>query len=174
ANDGIRRLGTSWMLGTAADGAPVVVMLVTGFHREGIFRAGLFRAIRMVPAVVSGLFAGALIQRFRGDRILVAIGVIRAVCAALTALVIFTAGPTMVDHQKTILELFVLAAIAAAAGAPVRPTQVTLMPALARSPGELVAANTLWTTGEQLGAFVGPFVAGVLMGFGFPTIAALV
>ena len=37
------------------------------------------------------------------------------------------------------------------------------MPAIARSPGELVAANTVWTTGEGLGAFTGPFVAGVLM-----------
>ena len=60
--------------------------------------------------------------------------------------------------------LFVFAAIAAAAGAPVRPTQITLMPAIARSPGELVAANTVWSTGEGFGAFVGPFVAGVLMG----------
>jgi hypothetical protein len=68
--------------------------------------------------------------------------------------------------------LFVLAAVAAAAGAPVRPTQVTLMPAIARSPGELVAANTAWSTGEGLGAFGGPFVAGILMALGMPTAVA--
>jgi hypothetical protein len=37
------------------------------------------------------------------------------------------------------------------------------MPALARSPAELVAANTAWSTGEGLGAFLGPGIAGALM-----------
>ena len=110
------------------------------------------------------MLAGAMLERFRGDRILVALGLIRAVAAALTAATIATAGPTMDDHQVTLVLLFVLAAVAAAAGAPVRPTQVTLMPALARSPGELVAANTAWSTGEGLGAFGGPFVAGAADG----------
>jgi MFS family permease len=64
--------------------------------------------------------------------------------------------------------------VAAAAGAPVRPTQITLMPAIARSPGELVAANTVWSTGEGLGAFGGPFIAGGLMGIGLPAVVAAV
>jgi MFS family permease len=169
ANDGIRRLGLSWMLGIAADGALVVVTLVAVFNREGIVAVGFFGAARMVPAVITGMLAGALLKRFRGDRILVAIGLIRALSAVLTAVVIFTAGPTMVDHQHTLLLLFVLGGVAAAAGAPVRPTQVTLMPALAHTPAELVAANTAWTTGEGLGAFIGPFIAGGLMGAALPT-----
>jgi hypothetical protein len=70
--------------------------------------------------------------------------------------------------------LYVLAAIAAAAGAPVRPTQATLMPAVARSPGELVAANMAWSTGEGLASMVGPFVAGILVAGGRPELAALV
>jgi MFS family permease len=154
------------MLGIAADSALVVVTLVTVFNRGGVVAAGLVGAVRMVPAVVAGMLAGTMLERFRGDRILVAIGLIRAISAGLTALTIATAGPTAVDHQFTMVLLFVLAAVAAAAGAPVPPTQVTLMPAIARSPGELVAANTAWTTGEGLGAFGGPFVAGVLMAVG--------
>ena len=174
ANDGIRRLGISWMLGIAADSALVVVILVTVFNRGGIVAAGLLGAVRMVPAVVAGMLAGAMLERFRGDRILVAIGLIRAISAALTAVVIATAGPTVVDHKLTMVLLFVLAAVAATAGAPVRPTQVTLMPAIARSPGELVAANTAWSTGEGLGAFGGPFVAGALMAAGMPAAVAAV
>jgi MFS family permease len=174
ANEGIRRLGISWTLGIAADGALAVVMLVTVFNREGVIAAGLFGAVTMVPAVVAGMFSGVILERFPGNRILVALGIIRAVAAALTAVVIFTAGPTRIDHQQTMLLLFGLAAIAAVARAPVRPTQVTLMPALARSPGELVAANTAWTTGEGIGAFVGPFLAGILMGFGLPTVVAAI
>ena len=39
------------------------------------------------------------------------------------------------------------------------------MPAVARSTDELVAANTVWSMGEAVGAFIGPFIAGVLMAF---------
>lgn len=174
SNDGIRRLGFSWMLGIAADSALFVVTLVTVFNRGGAVAAALLGAVRMVPAVVAGMLTGAMLERFRGDRILVVIGLVRALSAALTAVVIVTAGPTMADHQVTMILLFVLATVAAAAGAPVRPTQVTLMPAIARSPGELVAANTAWSTGEGLGAFGGPFIAGALMAANFHSAVAAV
>jgi MFS family permease len=166
ANDGIRRLGISWMVGIAADGALTVVLLVLVFNLGGVLAAGLLGAVRMVPAVAVGMLSGTLIERFRGDRILVVLGLIRAASAALTCFAVVTAGSTMADHQVTMIMLFVFAAVASAAGAPVRPTQVTLMPAIARSPAELVAANTVWSTGEGLGAFVGPFAAGVLMAIG--------
>jgi MFS family permease len=174
ANDGIRRLGFSWMLGIAADSALFVVTLVTVFNRGGAVAAALLGAVRMVPAVVAGMLTGAMLERFRGDRILVVIGLVRALAAALTAVVIITAGPTMADHQLTMILLFALATVAAAAGAPVRPTQVTLMPAIARSPAELVAANTAWSTGEGVGAFFGPFVAGALMAAGLHSAVAAV
>ena len=174
ANDGIRRLGLSWMLGVAADTALVVVILVTVFNRGGVVAASLLGAVRMVPAIIAGMFSATLIERFRGDRMLVAIGAIRAISAGLTALVIATAGPTGDDHRFTMIALFVLAAVAAAASAPVRPTQVTLMPAIARSPTELVAANTSWSTGEGLGAFAGPFIAGLLMAANLHTAVAAI
>jgi MFS family permease len=173
-NDGLRRLGISWMLGIAADGALTVVTLVTVFNRGGVFAAGLLGAVRMIPAVVVGMMSGSLLERFRGNRMLVALGVIRATAAALTGFAIGTAGPTVPDHQVTMVMLFLFATVAAAAAAPVRPTQVTLMPAIARSPGELVAANTVWSTGEGLGAFAGPFVAGALMAIGLHHLVPLV
>jgi MFS family permease len=163
ANDGIRRLGISWMLGIAADGALTVVTLVTVFNRGGVVAAGLLGAIRMIPAIVAGMSTGGMLERFRGDRFLVALGLVRALAAGGIAVTIATAGTRMDEKQVTMIMLFVWSTVAAAAGAPVRPTQVTLMPAVARSPKELVAANTVWTTGEGLGAFVGPFIAGVLM-----------
>ena len=172
ANDGIRRLGISWMLGIAADGALVVVTLVTVFNRGGVVAAGLLGAVRMVPAIAAGMLAGTMLERLRGDRFLVVLGLVRTIAAAATAFTIVSAGPTMADHQVTMISLFIWAMVAAAAGAPVRPTQVTLMPAIARSPGELVAANTVWSTGEGLGAFIGPFVAGLLMAANMHTAVA--
>ena len=154
-NEGIRRLEIAWMVGIAADAAFLVLLLVVVYGREGALAIGVLGAVRMVPAVLSGMLSGSVLERVRGDRLLVAIGVTRTASAGLAAVVIATGGPT--------IALFVLAAVAAAAGAPVRPIQATLMPALARSPGELVASNMAWTTGEGLGSFAGPFIAGLLI-----------
>ena len=136
------------MLGIAADGALTVVTLVTVYNRGGIVAAGVFGAVRMVPAVIAGMFSGSLLERFRGDRILVDPGTHPGVSAVAIAITIVTAGPTMADHQITMIFLFLFGSVAAAASAPVRPTQITLMPAIARSPEELVAANTVWSTGR--------------------------
>ncbi|HEY8438639.1 MAG TPA: cyclic nucleotide-binding domain-containing protein [Candidatus Limnocylindrales bacterium] len=172
-NDGIRRLAISWTLGIGADAALGVVTLVAVFNLGGVVAAGLLGAVRMVPAVASGMLASAMLDRVRADRFLVVLGLVRATCAALTAVVIAT-EPAAGGAVVTIGALFVLQAVASAAAAPIRPTQITLMPALARSPAELVAANAVWSTGEATGAFVGPFVAGVLMAFGQSTAVAVV
>ncbi len=174
ANDGIRRLGISWTLGVAADSALLVVILVTVFNGGGFVAAAVLGAVRMIPAVVAGMLAGAMLERFRGRRILIALGLVRAAGAGLTVFAMVMAGPTLADHQVTVVLLFVAAAVTAGAGAPVRPTQITLMPTIARSPAELVAANTAWSTGEGLGAFGGPFIAGVLMGFALHNLVAIV
>ncbi|HUQ44052.1 MAG TPA: MFS transporter [Candidatus Limnocylindria bacterium] len=166
SNEGIRRLEASWALGIAADLGLVVVLLVVVYQREGVVAAGILGAVRMVPAVLSGMLAGASLERFRGERVLLAIGVIRAITAALCAVDILLGGD--------VVFLFALAAVAAAAGAPVRPTQATLMPAIARSPSELVAANMAWSTGEGLGSMIGPFITGLLVAGGRPELGALV
>jgi MFS family permease len=165
ANDGIRRVELAWAIGIAADSALLVVLLVEVYARDGVVATGLLGAVRMVPAVLSGMLSGAALARFRGDRILLAIAITRTASAVACALALAMGGSTLV--------LFVIAAVAAAAGAPVRPTQATLMPALARSPDELIAANAAWTTGEGLGAFGGPLLASLLIAAQLPALAAL-
>jgi MFS family permease len=166
ANDGIRRLELVWAIGIAADAALLVVLLVVVYAQDGIVAAGVLGAVRMGPAVVAGMLAATVVQRFGGRRVLVSLGITRAVAAGLCAVVIATDMPTIL--------LYVLTTVGAVAGAPIRPAAATLMPGLARTPGELVAANMAWCTGEGLGTFAGPFVAGLLMAAGEPAIAAAV
>ena len=166
SNEGIRRLEASWALGIAADTGLLVVLLVVVYQRDGVVAAGLLGAIRMVPAVLSGMLAGASLERFRGERVLLAISLVRAATAALCAVAIAS--------DADVLVLYLLAAVLAAAGAPVRPTQATLMPAVARSPSELVAANMAWSTGEGLGSMLGPFVIGLLVAAARPELGAMV
>ncbi len=164
ANEGIRRLELIWAIGIAADAGLLVVLLVAVYARDGALAAGVLGAVRMGPAVVAGMLAGTVVRRFGGRRVLLVLGLIRAAAAALCAVAIAAHAPS--------IWLFVLAAAGAVAGAPVRPAAATLMPGLARSPTELVAANMAWGTGEGLGTFAGPFVAGVLIAAGQPALAA--
>ncbi len=155
ANSALRRMEGAWAAGIAADGAFLVVLLVVAYDAGGAVAVGILGAVRVVPAIFAAPHAMALVERFRGHRVLTAINIVRAVGAVVTALVIAIDLPLAVT--------FVLAAIVAGAGSLVRPIQNALLPALARTPGELVAANVAASTGEGMGTFLGPLIAGVLV-----------
>lgn len=154
-NGAIRRIEIAWTAGVAADGAFLVVLLVVAYEAGGALAAGVLGAVRVVPSIVSAPFAPGLVMRFRGDRVLAAINVVRSAGAMATAAIIATELP---------MELtYVLAAFVAGAGSLVRPIQTALLPAFARSPRELVAANVASSMGEGLGMFVGPLLAGIML-----------
>lgn len=154
-NSAIRRVEIAWTTGTAADWAFLVILLVVAYDAGGALAVGVLGAVRVLPAIVVAPFASTLVQRFRGDRMLTAINLLRTAGVVLTAIVIAADLP---------LELtYVLAAVVAGAGSLVRPIQNALLPAFARTPGELVAANVASSTGEGLGTFAGPLIAGALV-----------
>jgi Cyclic nucleotide-binding domain/Major Facilitator Superfamily len=155
ANDALRRIEGAWAAGIAADGAFLVVLLVVAYDAGGAVAVGILGAVRVVPAIFATPHAMALVERYRGHRVLTVINVLRALGAVATALVIAVDLPLAVT--------FVLAALVAGAGSLVRPIQTALLPALARTPAELVAANVASSTGEGIGTFIGPLLAGVLV-----------
>ena len=59
--------------------------------------------------------------------------------------------------------IYLIAGIDAVAGGLLRPLRATLTPALARSAEELVAANAVTTTGDALGAMLGPGGAALVL-----------
>jgi MFS family permease len=154
-NRAIRRIEAAWMLGIAADWAFLVVLLVVVYEEGGTLAVGILGAVRVVPAIVAAPFASTLVERFRGDRVLTAVNIVRCGGALATALVLALGPPIWLTY--------VLAAIVAGAGALVRPIQLALLPALARTPGELVAANVASSMGEGLGTFIGPLLSGALV-----------
>jgi cyclic nucleotide-binding protein/MFS transporter len=154
-NRAIRRIEIAWSAGTAADWAFLVVLLVVAYDEGGTLAVGILGAVRVVPAIVAAPFATTLVERFRGERVLTAINVLRCSGAVATALVVGVGLPFEVTY--------VLAAVVAGAGSLVRPIQNALLPALARTPAELVAANVASSVGEGLGTFAGPLLAGVLV-----------
>lgn len=154
-NPSIRRIELSWTTGTAADWAFLVVLLVFVYDASGTLAVGILGAVRIVPAILTAPLAPTLVERYRGDRVLTAINVVRCAGAVLTAVVIGTHVP--------IEFVYVLAAVVAGAGALLRPIQNAMLPAFARTPRELVAANVASSMGEGIGTFVGPLLASVIV-----------
>ncbi len=164
-NRSIRRVEIAWTAGNAADWALLVVLLIVAYEAGGALAAGILGAVRVVPAIVAAPFAATLVERYRGDRMLTAINLVRAAGAAVTAIVVAAELPVEATYA--------LAAVVAGAGSLVRPIQSALLPAFARTPRELVAANVASSTGEGLGTFVGPLLAGLLVAVTGSTAASL-
>jgi MFS family permease len=166
-NPSIRRIEISWAIGTAADWAFLVVLLVFAYDAGGILAVGILGAVRTVPAMFAPPFASTLVQRYRGDRVLAAINMGRCTGALLTAIAIGAGMP--------IALVYLLAALVAGAGSLVRPIQNALLPAFAQTSRELVAANVASSTGEGIATFIGPLMAGLLVaGTGSVVAAVLV
>ena len=119
-NRSIRRIEIAWTTGTAADWALLVVLLVVAYEAGGALAAGILGAVRVVPGIVAAPLATTLVERYRGDRVLTAINLVRSAGAIATALVVASDLPVEVTY--------VLAAVVAGAGSLVRPIQSALLP----------------------------------------------
>jgi hypothetical protein len=76
---------------------------------------------------------------------------------ALTAAAVVAGAPDLLVYGVTaVVQVATTAAV---------PTRAALMPALARSPAELMAANVAATTIDSVGSFAGPALGGLLLVF---------
>ena len=111
--------------------------------------------VRILPAAFAGPLAAGLLDRVGADRLLLVAGVFRT-------LAIGAAGFAVAGGAGT-LPVFVLVAIESLLSTMVRPLQTSALPFLARSPGELTAANLSLTTVESIGMLLGSALAGVML-----------
>ena len=153
-NPDIRRLQTGWTLSTAADSALLVTVLIAAYDAGGAAAVGLVGLVRMLPATAVTLFM-PIPRTLSRERLLVVINLIRGVGALVTAVCLQMDGPIAI--------VFAATALVGASGVLARPSQTELLPALARSPDELIASNVASSTGEGLGTLVGPLSGGLLV-----------
>ncbi len=116
---------------------------------------GIAGLVRLLPAALVAPFAASLGDRFRRERFLVGVALVGSAALAGSAAAYY-AG-------KNEVLVFVLAGFVGLASTLVRPALQALLPSLARTPQELIAANSATSTVEGLGTLVGPLAAGVLV-----------
>ena len=160
ANPGIRRVQIAWLVGLAADTAVTVTIAVLVFQASGPVGVAILGAARTVPATVAAFFAAVPLARWRTDRLLIGLSMVRGLSAIAMSAVIWTGA----DHAW----LFGIVGVLGVSMTMIRPAHNTILPALARTPTELIAANISTSTGEAFGTFLGPAAAAVLIAAGMP------
>jgi MFS family permease len=153
-NPRLRRLELSWAGYYLGEWTHFIALSIYAFESGGAVAVGVLGFVRMGAAAVALPFGGMLTDRYPRQRVLLGIYLARAGTLGVMAAALAGGSPRAV--------VFALAAAAAVVAAPVRPATMSLVPLLARTPQELVAANVSSSTLEGLGTFAGPVLGGVL------------
>ena len=125
-NRALRRVELAWGGFHAAEWASLVALSVVAYEADGAQAVGLVLFARMVPSALVAPFVAVIGDRYRRERILLAVHLIRGVaCVAAAAALALDAAP---------IAVYVSAVLAAVPLAAHRPCHLALVPLLARSP----------------------------------------
>lgn len=156
-NPDIRRALVAWMLGYAGEWSWLVALWVYAYQTSGVVAVGVLGLARTLPAALLSPALSAITDRLPRHRVLLAIHLGRATLIGLAALAIVAGLPPLV--------VYAIAPLDALLGVLHRPTHMPLMPALARSPEELIASNVASSTFEGIGTLIGPALGGLLIAY---------
>jgi MFS family permease len=162
-NKRLRRVELAYASSVASETAYLVALGVFAYEAGGPLAVGVVGLIRMLPAALATPFAALLGDRYSRERVLLFIALGSAVALASSA-VVFYLGPVEAL-------IYLLAAFHAAVSTLLRPALAALVPSLATTPQELVAANGVSMALESVGMLVGPVVGGILVAVANPGLA---
>lgn len=151
-NRDLARLEFGWTASVAADWTYVVAVMVAAYAAGGAAAVGGVGLVRMLVATVSAPLVAGLAGHLNPRSLLVGMAALRILAVAAAGVVVGLGGPP--------IALLAAVAVESGAFAAHRPIQAAMVPALARSPEELIAANVAASSGESIGTFVGPALGG--------------
>jgi MFS family permease len=132
-----------------------VSLYVYAYQVGGAGSVALIGVIQMLPTVLAVPVITGMGDQFQRQRVLAAIYAGGAIAAAMLAIAL--------QDTDTAVAVFVLAGVSSAIGAAARPVQMALLPACAKRPGELIAANVVCGASDGIAAIIGPAVAAVIL-----------
>lgn len=159
-NPSLRRAELAYGSAIAAEWAAVVAVAVFAYAAGGASRVAFVGVIRMLPAALATPFAAVAGDRFGRERVLVALELGGSAALGAAAAVFFA------DRSEG--PIYALIGVLAILSTLTRPTVSSLLPSLATTPEELIAANGAALTTESLGTLAGPALGGVLVAVSSP------
>jgi MFS family permease len=153
-NENVRRAELAWGAAIAAEWAHFVALGVFAYQHGGAASVGVAGLVRLLPAGIVAPFAAAFGDRFKRERFLVATAVLGCVALGGSAAAAFAGAKVAV---------FAFASLLGISSTLIRPALQALLPSLASTPAELIAANGATSTIESIGTLIGPLAAGVVV-----------
>jgi MFS family permease len=154
----LRRIGVAFAAFNVAEWATWIAMLVYAYDHAGVVGSGVVAVVQLVPAALFAPFASTLADRYARERVLAASYVVQALAMGATA--------AAIAADAALVAVYALAAIAATTITITRPAQNGLVPSLATTPAQLVAANGALGAIENAGILIAPLCAGALLEIG--------
>ena len=154
-NRDLRRLELASAGSVLGSWAYVVGLYVYAYDQGGAAAIGLVSVIRMIPSALAAPLTATLADRFDRKLVMVASDIVRAVLMAIAAATIWLDGPPGVVYGIVALSTITSGAFL--------PAEAALLPSLARSAGELTAANVAASTVISMAEFIGPAVGGLFL-----------
>jgi Cyclic nucleotide-binding domain/Major Facilitator Superfamily len=136
-----------------------LAVLVYAMQNGGPREVGAVAVLQLVPGVLLAPFAAYAGDRFAPQRALAAGYAAQCVSMAATAVAMAAGAPVLA---------YAGAVCAATCITFTRPVVGSLLPTLTHAPRELIAANVVTGFIEQIGVFIGPLIAGVIMALATP------
>jgi MFS family permease len=153
-NPALRRLELAWAGSTMGAWLYMVAIGVYAFDAGGASAVGALGLARFLLGAIAAPPLAVLADRLPRVRVMVVSDIVRAASLAGMAVIAGLDGPAW--------PVYVLACVATMASTAFHPAQAAALPALARTPEELTAANVASGTVATLTGLLGPALGGVL------------
>lgn len=150
----LRRLQVSFLGFAFAEHATWLAIIVYAYERGGVAESGLVALVQLLPAMVVAPFAAYAGDRFRAERVLTFGYAAQSVAMTATAVGMWAGLPLLA---------YAAATVAASTITFARPVLSSVLPAITRTPGDLVAANVVTGFVEYVGMMLGPLIGGVIL-----------
>jgi MFS family permease len=155
---GLGKAGVSF-----ASWAFAIALGVYGFEAGGAVAVGVVALVRLAPGALASPFAGFLSDRHPRRSVLV------GSCLAISLVLALATAAATLDAPAVVI--FALAGAFTAASTGYLPAEAALLPALARTPQELSAANVTHSSMDNSGFLAAAISTGVLLALASPAVA---
>lgn len=159
ANRALRRVELAFAGSAVGMYAATIAVSVYAFRHGGATAVGVFLFVRLGLASAVAPLAASFADRYRRERVMLASDLARVVTVGGSAAAAYAGVPAAV---------YVLATLSTVFGSVFKPAESSILPALARTPEELTAANLCSSTFDSIGSFIGPALGALLLVFGGP------
>jgi predicted MFS family arabinose efflux permease len=155
SNPSIRRLQLAFAGSSTGQWACSTAVTVFSFQAGGAAAVSLQLVLRMVPAALAAPVISTLADRYARVRVMVVSDCVRVAAVTGMGVLVLTEAPFVL--------VLVLSGISGVAATAFEPAKAALLPALAKRPEELTAANVVSSSIDSVSFFAGPAIGGLLL-----------